>query len=91
MICRNSIAPLSKSEQVSWDERFMHLALRLGRRGMGQTAENPSVGCVLVQFTGNGPIIVGQGHTQPGGRPHAERVALAVAGDQAKGATAYVT
>ncbi len=84
-------APLAKSEQTQWDERFMHLALRLGRRGMGQTAENPSVGCVLVQFTDNGPVIVGQGHTQPGGRPHAERVALAAAGGHAKGATAYVT
>ncbi len=84
-------APLSKSEQAQWDERFMHLALRLGRRGMGQTAENPSVGCVLVQFMATGPVIVGKGHTQPGGRPHAERAALAVAGDQAKGATAYVT
>lgn len=82
---------LSKSEQASWDERFMQLALRLGRRGMGQTAENPSVGCVLVQFVENGPIIVGQGHTQPGGRPHAERVALNEAGKKARGATAYVT
>lgn len=78
-------------EQLKWDERFMALALRLGRRGMGQTAENPSVGCVLVQQSPRGPVIIGQGHTQKSGRPHAERMALAQAGSAAKGATAYVT
>ncbi|MDA5094728.1 bifunctional diaminohydroxyphosphoribosylaminopyrimidine deaminase/5-amino-6-(5-phosphoribosylamino)uracil reductase RibD [Aliiroseovarius sp. KMU-50] len=64
----------------------MKLALSLGRRGMGQCAPNPAVGCVLVR---DGRII-GRGWTQPGGRPHAEVVALAQAGD-AKGTTAYVT
>ncbi|MEP2533388.1 bifunctional diaminohydroxyphosphoribosylaminopyrimidine deaminase/5-amino-6-(5-phosphoribosylamino)uracil reductase RibD [Shimia sp.] len=65
----------------------MALALQLGRRGQGRCWPNPAVGCVIVQ---NGQI-VGRGWTQPGGRPHAEPVALAQAGDRARGATAYVT
>jgi len=65
----------------------MALALSLGRRGQGLCWPNPAVGCVVVQ----GDRIVGRGWTQPGGRPHAETVALAQAGAQAKGATAYVT
>ncbi|MBC7164920.1 MAG: bifunctional diaminohydroxyphosphoribosylaminopyrimidine deaminase/5-amino-6-(5-phosphoribosylamino)uracil reductase RibD [Roseovarius sp.] len=69
------------------DRRFMALALSLGRRGMGQCAPNPAVGCVIVQ----GGRIVGRGSTAPGGRPHAETVALAQAGALARGATAYVT
>lgn len=62
-------------------------ALRLARRGLGNTWPNPAVGCVLVREG----RVVGRGWTQPGGRPHAERVALAQAGDLARGATAYVT
>ncbi|HEY0183874.1 MAG TPA: bifunctional diaminohydroxyphosphoribosylaminopyrimidine deaminase/5-amino-6-(5-phosphoribosylamino)uracil reductase RibD, partial [Rhodopila sp.] len=62
-------------------------ALRLGARGLGRTWPNPAVGCVIVR---DGRV-VGRGWTQPGGRPHAERVALAQAGDLARGATAYVT
>lgn len=69
------------------DARFMALALSLGRRGAGQVWPNPAVGCVIVQ---DGRI-VGRGWTQPGGRPHAEAVALAQAGPFARGATAYVT
>ncbi|MCT4557012.1 MAG: bifunctional diaminohydroxyphosphoribosylaminopyrimidine deaminase/5-amino-6-(5-phosphoribosylamino)uracil reductase RibD [Pelagimonas sp.] len=65
----------------------MSLALALGRRGMGQTWPNPAVGCVLVRDG----VIVGRGWTQPGGRPHAEPQALQMAGEAAKGATAYVT
>lgn len=65
----------------------MDLALRLGRRALGTTAENPNVGCVIV----NGGRLVGVGWTQPGGRPHAETEALKMAGDTARGATAYVT
>ena len=62
-------------------------ALALGRRGFGSAWPNPSVGCVLVKEG----RIVGRGWTQPGGRPHAERMALEQAGSAAKGATAYVT
>lgn len=69
------------------DERWMALALSLGRRGQGNTWPNPAVGCVIVKDG----VVVGRGWTQPGGRPHAERVALARAGDLARGATAYVT
>ena len=65
----------------------MRTALGLGRRGMGQTWPNPAVGCIIV----NAGRIVGRGHTQAGGRPHAETEALAQAGARAKGATAYVT
>lgn len=65
----------------------MALALSLGRRGLGRTAPNPAVGCVIAK----GAQVLGRGWTQPGGRPHAEPVALAQAGAAAKGATAYVT
>jgi diaminohydroxyphosphoribosylaminopyrimidine deaminase/5-amino-6-(5-phosphoribosylamino)uracil reductase len=65
----------------------MAAAVALGERGRGRTAPNPSVGCVLLQ----GERVVGRGWTQPGGRPHAEAVAIADAGEEARGATAYVT
>jgi diaminohydroxyphosphoribosylaminopyrimidine deaminase/5-amino-6-(5-phosphoribosylamino)uracil reductase len=73
------------------DARFMELALSLGRRGLGRTAPNPAVGAVVVQFDENGPVVVGRGWTQPGGRPHAETEALARAGSRARGGTLYVT
>lgn len=69
------------------DRRHMRHALGLGDRGLGNTWPNPAVGCVIVQ----GMRIVGRGWTQPGGRPHAETMALAQAGAAARGATAYVT
>ncbi|MBX3593699.1 MAG: bifunctional diaminohydroxyphosphoribosylaminopyrimidine deaminase/5-amino-6-(5-phosphoribosylamino)uracil reductase RibD [Sphingomonas sp.] len=65
----------------------MGAALALAARGHGRTAPNPNVGCVLVR----GGVPVGRGWTQPGGRPHAEAVAIAMAGADARGATAYVT
>ena len=69
------------------DRRWMTAALALGRRGLGHTAPNPSVGCVLVKDG----CVIGRGWTQPGGRPHAEAEALRRAGAEARGATAYVT
>jgi len=69
------------------DLSHMRAALALARRGLGTTWPNPSVGCVIV----NNNRVVGRGTTQPGGRPHAEPVALTMAGDAASGATAYVT
>lgn len=69
------------------DRRWMRLALTLGARGLGRVAPNPAVGCVLIK---DGRV-VGRGWTQPGGRPHAERVALDMAGADARGSTAYVT
>ena len=69
------------------DTRHMRHALALARRGLGNTWPNPAVGCVIIR---DGRV-VGRGWTQPGGRPHAEVMALAQAGGQAQGATAYVT
>ncbi len=65
----------------------MGAALALASRGVGLATPNPSVGCIIIK---DGRVI-GRGHTQPGGRPHAEAMALAEAGDLARGATAYVT
>ncbi|MBF0128875.1 MAG: bifunctional diaminohydroxyphosphoribosylaminopyrimidine deaminase/5-amino-6-(5-phosphoribosylamino)uracil reductase RibD [Alphaproteobacteria bacterium] len=65
----------------------MRAALGLARRGLGRVWPNPAVGCVIVREG----RVVGRGWTQPGGRPHAETEALARAGGQACGATAYVT
>lgn len=59
----------------------------LAERTRGQTAPNPNVGCVIVA---DGRV-VGRGWTQPGGRPHAEAMALAQAGAKSRGATCYVT
>jgi diaminohydroxyphosphoribosylaminopyrimidine deaminase / 5-amino-6-(5-phosphoribosylamino)uracil reductase len=73
------------SKAADW--RFMQLALALGRRGLGRTHPNPAVGALVVKDG----VIVGRGCTQPGGRPHAEPVALAQAGEAAHGATLYVT
>lgn len=69
----------------------MALALALGRRGLGNVWPNPAVGAVVVREEGEGPIILGRGWTQPGGRPHAETEALRRAGAAARGATLYVT
>lgn len=65
----------------------MRLALSLARRGLGNVWPNPAVGCVII----HNDRLVGRGWTQPGGRPHAETMALKQAGAAAKGATAYVT
>lgn len=69
------------------DDAFMAAALALGRRNMGRTAPNPAVGALVVRDG----VIVARGFTAVGGRPHAEAIALAEAGDAARGATLYVT
>jgi diaminohydroxyphosphoribosylaminopyrimidine deaminase/5-amino-6-(5-phosphoribosylamino)uracil reductase len=69
----------------------MAAAIALAGRGRGLTAPNPNVGCLIVDGPEASARIVGRGWTQPGGRPHAEAMALAEAGDAARGATAYVT
>lgn len=69
------------------DERYMWLALDLATHGLGSTSPNPMVGAVLVK---NGEII-GTGYHQRAGGPHAEIVALDMAGNAASGATLYVT
>jgi len=68
------------------DERFMRQVLRLARKGLGSTSPNPLVGALVVE---NGRII-GSGYHKRAGVPHAEIVALAKAGDGARGATLYV-
>ena len=69
--------------QADW----MATAAALSQRALGLSAPNPNVGCILVA---EGKV-VGRGWTQAGGRPHAEAMALAAAGESARGATAYVT
>jgi diaminohydroxyphosphoribosylaminopyrimidine deaminase/5-amino-6-(5-phosphoribosylamino)uracil reductase len=73
------------------DRRLMAAALRLGRRNLGQTYPNPAVGTLIVRMEDGSPVVVGRGWTAPGGRPHAEMIALEQAGSAAKGATVYVT
>ncbi|MFL5158111.1 MAG: bifunctional diaminohydroxyphosphoribosylaminopyrimidine deaminase/5-amino-6-(5-phosphoribosylamino)uracil reductase RibD [Microvirga sp.] len=80
-----------QSDRAIQDERFMRLAIALGERNLGLTWPNPSVGSIVVDESGDAPVILSQGATQAGGRPHAERVALAAAGVRAKGATLYVS
>lgn len=82
---------MGTSDRTAQDERFMRLAIALGERNLGLTWPNPSVGAVIVDESGDAPVILAQGATQPGGRPHAERVALAAAGERARGATLYVS
>ena len=65
----------------------MQEAVRLGEAARGRSAPNPNVGCIIV----NDGKIVGQGATAPGGRPHAEAVALKQAGKKARGATLFTT
>ncbi len=69
------------------DARWMGAAIALATRGRGRTRPNPNVGCVILR---NGRVI-GRGATADGGRPHAEAVALAQAGDAANGAMLYTT
>ncbi|HXN66906.1 MAG TPA: bifunctional diaminohydroxyphosphoribosylaminopyrimidine deaminase/5-amino-6-(5-phosphoribosylamino)uracil reductase RibD [Bradyrhizobium sp.] len=85
-ILEDRFAQKSKQAKAA-DQHFMQLALTLGRRGQGRTWPNPAVGAVAVKDG----IVVGRGWTQPGGRPHAEPVALTHAGEAARGATLYVT
>ena len=70
-ILEDQFAQKSKESKAA-DQRFMQLALTLGRRGQGRTWPNPAVGAVVVKDG----VIVGRGWTQPGGRPHAEPEAL---------------
>lgn len=69
------------------DHHYMARAIRLAEQGLYTTHPNPRVGCVLVRDG----AIVGEGFHRRAGEPHAERHALAAAGERAHGATAYVT
>jgi len=72
---------------VDADRELMGRAVQVGERGRLDAPPNPWVGCVLVREG----AVVGEGHHERPGAPHAEAVALAAAGDAARGATAYVT
>lgn len=72
---------------VDRDHHYMARALELARHGRYSTQPNPCVGSVVV----NSNKLVGEGYHQKAGQPHAEVLALREAGDQARGATAYVT
>jgi diaminohydroxyphosphoribosylaminopyrimidine deaminase/5-amino-6-(5-phosphoribosylamino)uracil reductase len=85
-ILEDRLAQKSRESKAA-DQRFMQLALTLGRRGQGRTWPNPAVSAVVVKDG----VIIGRGWTQPGGRPHAEPEALRRAGEAARGATLYVT
>ena len=69
------------------DSYWMQYAVELARLGQYSTRPNPNVGCIIVKDD----QIVGVGYHPKAGQPHAEVFALRQAGDQAKGATAYVT
>lgn len=73
---------------MSADRSWLAVAIALSWRGRGRTSPNPNVGCIILDANGT---VAGRGWTQPGGRPHAEAMALAQAGDAARGGTAYVT
>ena len=65
-------------------------AIKIGKRGFKKTGDNPWVGCVIVKDN----KIIGEGHTQPGGIPHAEAEAIRIAeqnGHSLKGSTLYCT
>lgn len=79
--------PMQPDQLALEDQRFMARALQLARRGLFTCDPNPRVGCVIVRKG----RIVGEGWHRHAGEPHAEIHALSAAGDEARGATAYVT
>ena len=82
-------APCRKPPRLpaSNDRRWLAAAASLAARGVPQARPNPAVGAIIVK---QGRVIA-RGWTQPGGRPHAEAMALSAAGEAARGATLYVT
>ncbi|ESQ73779.1 DUF559 domain-containing protein [Asticcacaulis sp. AC402] len=78
-------APIPSRGEREFDSIFMARAISLARPG--HTWPNPAVGCVLVKDG----VVIAEGATGDGGRPHAEENALDAAGETARGATAYVT
>lgn len=83
--------PSHAPSSTDFDTRMMALALKWAERAIGLSDPNPRVGCVIVSASGH---VIGQGHTQETGGPHAEVMALrdaAQQGHDVRGATAYVT
>lgn len=70
------------------DLRWLDAAARIAMPYRGTSAENPTVGAIVVSPQG---VMLGRGVTAPGGRPHAEPQAIAMAGSGVRGATLYVT
>ena len=77
-----------RNEIMPADLRWLEAAARIAMPYRGTTAENPTVGAIVVSPDGR---VLGRGVTATGGRPHAEPPALAMAGQGARGATLYVT
>ncbi|MDC5096281.1 bifunctional diaminohydroxyphosphoribosylaminopyrimidine deaminase/5-amino-6-(5-phosphoribosylamino)uracil reductase RibD [Acinetobacter baumannii] len=73
--------------ELKQDQYWMQQAIELAKRGLYSTKPNPNVGCVIVKDN----QIIGEGFHPKAGQPHAEVFALREAGEQAQGATAYVT
>jgi diaminohydroxyphosphoribosylaminopyrimidine deaminase/5-amino-6-(5-phosphoribosylamino)uracil reductase len=73
--------------ELKQDQYWMQQAIELAKRGLYSTKPNPNVGCVIVKDD----QLIGQGFHPKAGQPHAEVFALREAGEQAQGATAYVT
>jgi pyrimidine deaminase RibD-like protein len=80
-------SPLPSGGERGQEDSLMRQALALGLSQMGRTWPNPAVGCVIVKDG----VVIAEGATGDGGRPHAEEMALDKAGAAVKGATAYVT
>ncbi len=70
------------------DEAWLDAAVATAAPLLGTTADNPTVGAIVVDSSGHE---LARAVTAPGGRPHAETQALALAGAAARGATLYVT
>jgi diaminohydroxyphosphoribosylaminopyrimidine deaminase/5-amino-6-(5-phosphoribosylamino)uracil reductase len=87
--CDASSPPVPGQNVTPSDRAHLRRALDLARLGLGHTAPNPAVGCVLV--APDGRTVVGEGYHPRAGLPHAEVYALRAAGRAAEGATAYVT
>ncbi|HAV4975910.1 bifunctional diaminohydroxyphosphoribosylaminopyrimidine deaminase/5-amino-6-(5-phosphoribosylamino)uracil reductase RibD [Acinetobacter baumannii] len=73
--------------ELKQDQYWMQQAIELAKRGLYSTKPNPNVGCVIVKDD----QVIGEGFHPKAGQPHAEVFALRQAGEQAQGATAYVT
>jgi len=73
--------------ELKQDQYWMQQAIELAKQGLYSTKPNPNVGCVIVKDN----QIIGEGFHPKAGQPHAEVFALREAGEQAQGATAYVT
>lgn len=73
--------------EFTQDQIWMRRAIELARQGQYSTKPNPNVGCIIVKDG----VVVGEGFHPKAGQPHAEVFAMRQAGEQARGATAYVT